>query len=294
MKYDQVSIIGIGLIGGSIGLDLLNKGFAKNVVGWGRNPDHLRAAVEKGSCLSATTSMKEALEGAEIVVLCTPVEVIVEQLYEIESLIEDRTLVMDVGSVKKIIVNSAEKANLIGTGKKEFVGVHPMAGSEKTGAGNAREGLFKGSPCIITPHEKNTRKAIDITVKFWENLGAEVVKMTPEVHDLTVGFVSHLPHIVSSVLSKVCGSSLESPQIISRTAGASFTELTRIAGSSPQLWTQIYLQNKKQVLKAVDGFIDSLNQFRDILQNEDREKIEHFIREGVRYREESQKKENKK
>ncbi len=265
MKYKKVSILGVGLIGGSLGRDLLKKGLAGEVAGWGRCQQRLDKAVKAGACSSAVTSMMEVLKGADVVILCTPVEIIAKHLREIGPLVKEGALLMDVGSVKESIVDTAAGAGLISAGK-EFVGTHPMAGSEKSGVESSREGLFRGAPCIITPHKKNSPSAIEKAVQFWKELDAKVIQMTPAQHDLTVGFVSHLPHIVSTVLSKVCGGSLENIEDAAIAAGPSFSDLTRIAGASPQLWSQIYLQNRDQVLKAVDEFLNSLKDFKKILK----------------------------
>ncbi len=279
MKYKKVSIIGVGLIGGSVGIDLLKKGLAGEVAGWGRNRERLEKAIEKGACSTVGTSIMETLKGSDIVLLCTPVEMIAKQIKEIGPFVKEDTLLMDVGSVKENIVNAASDAGLIGA-EKEFVGAHPMTGSEKSGVINAQEGLFRGAPCIITPHENNSNSAVERAAQFWKELEANVIQMTPGQHDLTVGFVSHLPHVVSTILSKVCANSLDNPDSAERAAGPSFRDLTRIAGASPQLWSQIYLQNRKQVLKAVNEFSNSLEDFKKIVGKRNREKLEKFITEG--------------
>ncbi|MGM0568291.1 MAG: prephenate dehydrogenase [Elusimicrobiota bacterium] len=281
--YNKVSIIGIGLIGGSIGLALLEKKLARSVSGWGRNPDHLRKAIEKGACTEATTSIKKTLADAEIVILCTPVKVILNQLEEIAKFAPGGAIIMDVGSVKEKIVDAAFKSGLISE-KLEFIGAHPMAGSEKTGVENSSEDLFNHAPCILTPHLKNSQKNLARAKLFWQKLGADIVEMTPLQHDISVGFLSHLPHVVSSVLARVSCTNIENPDIISKVAGPSFRENTRIAGASAELWSQIYIQNKEQVIKAVEAFINSLDDFKSILTKEDNDKLSMFIEEGALYR----------
>ena len=282
-KYNKVSIVGIGLIGGSIGLALLEKKLARSVSGWGRNPDHLRKAIEKGACTEATTSIEKNLTEAEIIILCTPVKVILNQLGDIAKFAQSGAIIMDVGSVKEKIVDTAFKSGLISE-KREFIGAHPMAGSEKTGVENSSKDLFNHAPCILTPHLKNSQKNLVKAKLFWQNLGANIVEMTPSQHDIAVGFLSHLPHVVSSVLARVCCENLKNPDIIAKVAGPSFRENTRIAGASADLWSQIYIQNKEQVIKAVEAFIHSLNDFKSILKQEDSHKLAMFIEEGASYR----------
>ncbi len=281
--YEKIAIIGVGLIGGSAGMDIIKKNLSSRVWGWGRNPGRLKEARDAGACTHTTTSLKEAVSGAELVLLCTPVEIICSHLNQLPPLLDKETLLMDAGSVKEKIVGSAFKNGLIG-GENEFVGAHPMAGSEKSGVKNACCGLFRGAACIITPHPRNSSEALKKGEDFWRSLGGKVIKMSPREHDRQAAFLSHLPHILSTSLARVCGQNLGEADEIALNSGPSFDELTRIAASSPRLWTQIYSMNKERVEEAVDTYIETLKEFKKGLKRGCRRDLQDFIEEGGYYR----------
>ncbi len=283
MTYGKITIFGMGLIGGAIGLDLKKKGLAKEVCGCGRNSAHLKQAIEMEACDTTTLEMSEAINNAEIIILATPPKIIKVQLTEIVPYLKEKMLIMDVGSIKGSILEASSNAKIYKTGA-EFLGCHPMAGSEKTGVTNAKAQMFKNAPCILTPAEDNTEKGVEKGKKFWKELGAKIIILDPYEHDLFISFMSHLPHVISSTFVKNSVEKLKDTKIISKLSGPSFIELTRLASSSPAMWSQIYTENRKQVLFAIDTFIEALEKFKKLLLKKEDKKIEKFLHQAAEYK----------
>lgn len=283
MTYRKVTIMGVGLIGGSIGIDLKEKKIADEVWGWGRNIEHLKIGIQRGTCDKVTTDIKEALDEAEIIILATPPEIIKSQLKSIKPYLKKKMLIMDVGSTKFSILETAQREGVFDTGA-EFLGCHPMTGSEKTGAKNAAGNIFKSSPCILTPVSKNTEQGIQEGKKFWNMLGAKVIILEPAAHDLIIGFISHLPHVLSSVLIKSSVEKLDNFDTISDISGPSFRQFTRIAGSSSDLWAQIFMENRNQVLLAIETFQKELKIFEKLIKGNNKENLEGFLNRAAEYK----------
>lgn len=276
MKYKRVSVFGAGLIGGAVGLDLKKLGLASEVLAWGRNPERLQEALNAGAADTATTDLEEACRGSEIILLSVPPEAIVKLLGVIPEYLDKGTLVIDAGSVKREIVDSATR--LIQNSKAtEFVGSHPMAGSDKTGVNNSYSGMFRGAPCIITPSRKNTPLMVDKAEAFWRALGMNVIRMSPEEHDLTVGLLSHLPHAVSSALVRSIYSKIGDPERVSNAAGPSYYDMTRVAASPASMWAEIYRANSENLIEAVDIIRKELLLFREALLSERREELTEYL-----------------
>lgn len=283
MKYSKFTIVGVGLIGGTIGLEVKDKNLAEEVWGWGRNKDHLATAVKKGACDNVTTDLKQAIRGSDFVVLATPPEVIKKQLAEIEPYLKKDALVIDVGSVKHSIMEAARKH--LDKSDAEFVGCHPMAGSEKTGVKNSYRDMFKEAPCIVNKTEFNTEKAISQVTDFWEELGGKVIITGPREHDLLVAFISHLPHVMATVLINSTYENVENKKKVEQLSGPSFREVTRFGAASEELWNQIYLENKEYVLKSIRILKNNLEKFEKILKEEDTTKMKNLLKKSRQKRE---------
>ncbi len=276
MSYGKVAVFGGGLIGGSLGLELCGRKIAREVCFWGRDPEKLGAALSAGACTLHTTDLKEGAVGSEIIVLATPPAVILELMERLLPALEEGMLVIDVGSVKKDIIRKSDELGFEKYGA-EFVGCHPMAGSEKTGVQNARPGLFENAPCVITPSPRNTQGMLEKAETFWSTLGARVMRLDPEKHDFAVGVLSHLPHAVSSALLLSAFSALEDNATVSELSGTGFRDMTRIAGASASLWADIYLSNRDNLIAALDAFESSLKGFREAVLSGERERVEKFL-----------------
>jgi len=264
---ERLCIIGVGLIGGSIGLAAHQRGLAKRVVGVGRNAERLKLAVQMGAIDEATTSLQEGVSDADMVVMCTPVGLIVPTIKMCLQWLSEHCVVTDVGSVKSGIVQQA--TDLVGG---RFVGGHPMAGSEQTGVQNARADLFEGTTWALTPTERTAQNALQKVDALAQGVGAQVVLADPEEHDRAVALTSHLPHAVALALVHVAENT-SYPQLI----GGSFRDGTRVAASSPELWRDIFLHNREHVLRAIDEFAGQLQEVRSAIETEDAETIQRLF-----------------
>ncbi|MEJ5252928.1 MAG: prephenate dehydrogenase [Chthonomonadetes bacterium] len=267
---ERLCIVGVGLIGGSIGMGARRRALAKQVVGVGRSAERLQVALQAGAIDSATTSLQEGVTGADMVVVCTPVGLIVPTMRLFQQWISPQCVVTDVGSVKSSIVRQA--TDLLGV---RFVGGHPMAGSEQTGVHNARADLFENTTWALTPTEQTSPEALQKVSALAQALGAQVITADPDEHDRAVALTSHLPHALALALVHVAENT-PYPQLI----GGSFRDGTRVAGSSPELWRDIFLFNREHVLWAIDEFIGKLQEVRSAIAEEDAETIQRLFTEA--------------
>ncbi len=260
MKYNKIAIIGMGLIGGSIGKALIKKKLAKEVVGVCRRESSLKRAInEKALTRGFVDNYNEALAGAEIIFIATPVHTIKEVLEKLDKTpLFPGVIVTDAGSTKKEIVNFAAKFK----DKFSFVGGHPLAGSEKTGVEFASASLFEESLCVLTKDENTNTGTIEKVQKLWMDLGAEVDIVSPDEHDMILSFTSHLPHVVAYCLAGV-----QKKEFL-KFASTGFKDTTRIASSDPILWSDIMMDNKENVLKSIGKLKEELSI------------VEKYIREG--------------
>lgn len=274
-RVDTVAIIGVGLIGGSIGLALRRRKLARNVIGIGRRESSLSIARDRGAVTSATTVLNQGVADAELVVVATPVDQIVDHVRQAAAHCRPGALITDVGSTKTSIVEMLD-----GELERdvEFVGSHPLAGGEKAGPDFSRDDLFDGCVVIVTPTERTPPSAVERTVGFWTSLGASVCQMSPSAHDGAVAATSHLPHIVASTLAAA------TPQECLALVASGWRDTTRVAAGSPRLWEQILRQNRPRVLQSLDEFAKVLDSFRDALQRDDAERIAKILETGKRNR----------
>jgi prephenate dehydrogenase len=241
----NVAIVGVGLIGGSIGLALRQRGLAENVTGIGRRQTSLRAARRVGAVTHATIDLEKGVATADFIVVCTPVGQIVEHVRRAARACPDGTLITDAGSAKRQIVEALDGALPHGC---RFLGSHPLAGSEKTGPSHAQAELFEGRVALVTPTRDTRAEDYDFVERFWQALGSVVVKLSPEEHDAALALTSHLPHLAAAALAAA------TPERLFRLVGAGMLDTTRIAAGDPALWTQIFMQNRENVLAALETF----------------------------------------
>jgi len=243
--FKNVAIVGTGLIGGSIGLALLRRELAERVIGIGRRQETLRIARRVGAVTNTTVELAKGVAEAELIVVCTPVGKIVEHVRQAAEHCPKETLITDAGSTKRTIVESLEDGLPRGC---RFLGSHPLAGGEKTGPGHAVEDLFDGRVTILTPTKNTRAEDYDRIEQFWQAFGSVVIRMDPEEHDRALALTSHLPHVVAVALAATL------PEQYFRLTGAGFTDTTRIAAGSAELWKQIFLQNRDPLLASIDQF----------------------------------------
>jgi prephenate dehydrogenase len=277
--WDTVAIIGVGLIGGSIGLALRERKLARRVIGIGRRAESLKAALDRGCVTHTTTSIAEGVKNAELIVVCTPVDLIARQVGEIGQHCYEGCVITDAGSTKAEIVVRAE--TLLGMRfprHMPFVGSHPLAGSEKNGPEAATADLFDGRVVIVTESEISDHDVVDTIEEFWQSLGARVVRMSPADHDASLARTSHLPHLIASALAAA------TPADLLPLTATGWQDTTRIAAGDAELWRQIFLANREATLKALADFETVLAGFRAALEAADGAKLADLLAEGKRRR----------
>ncbi len=268
--FNKLAIIGVGLIGGSLGMACKERGFGGQIIGYGRSEERLRLAVRLGAIDSYQTDLTRGWEEIELVVLATPVAQIIPILERIAPCLKSGTIVTDVGSTKAGLVQSAEQ--ILGP-DKFFVGGHPIAGREKSGVGAASPTLFESAKCILTPTPTTNTCALQTVQKLWQELGSKVVLMDAQEHDYALAAVSHLPHIVAySLVNTVLG--LEnSRQTLLSLYGGGFRDFTRIAASDPAMWRDICLANRDNLCEVISRFQEQLAKIKTLIQQGEGEKL---------------------
>lgn len=277
--FKTVSILGVGLIGGSLALALKEKKLVNKIIGYGRNEQRLKEALKLGIIDSYTTFLKEASE-AELIVLATPVGLFEKIIIEMLDYLKKGTIIIDVGSVKESIVNTIETMLPIGV---SFVGTHPIAGSDKTGFEYANKDLFKKAKVILTPTENTDKSALEKISKLWQKIGAVVELMSPEQHDKIYALVSHLPHLISFCMVNTVA---EMDKNFIKYAGSGFKDTTRIAKSSPEIWRDILMMNDKNILQCLEIFAKNLEEIKKMLSKKDSEGVKTFIEKAKNLRKE--------
>jgi len=270
--FDKVAIIGVGLLGGSVGLTLKARGMCGKVIGLGRSPASVEAGLEMGAIDEAAGELVEAAAGADLVVVCTPVGSVAGVIEEVESFLEEDCVITDVGSTKQDIVRAVEQLRRAGS---MFVGSHPMAGSEKKGVRNASAGLFDGATVFLTPTPSTDERTAGVIREMWERFGGKIVELEPEIHDRVMARTSHLPHIVAALL--VAGLRVLEEKRMGL-VGKGFLDTTRIASSDPEMWADICMSNLEEVREAVVTLRNDLDEFNLYLTEGEYEKIFEFFR----------------
>jgi len=271
VPFQKITIIGVGLLGGSLGLAVRKRRLAREVAGFVRRPAGLRDCEKAGAVDYATTDLLAAVSRADLVVLCTPLAQMRARVVEMLPALKRGAIVTDVGSVKSCVVRELEK--LVARAGAHFIGSHPMAGAEKTGVGAARAGLFENAVCVLTPSPRSNAAALRQVGQFWKSLGARTLRLAPEQHDLLVSRTSHLPHVVAATLANlVLDPSRPAHQAALCANG--FRDATRIASGSPEMWRDIALCNRSHLLKSTDAFVAGLKKFQQALKRSDAGAIE--------------------
>ncbi len=267
-RLGSVAIVGVGLIGGSIGLAIRRRGLADSVIGIGRRQVSLRIARRVGAVTHTTIDLAKGVAQAELVVVCTPVGQIVRHVREVARACPEGTLITDAGSAKQVIVASLDGELPRGC---RFLGSHPIAGSEKAGPSYARDDLFEGRVTVLTPTRNTRAEDFDLLEEFWQGLGSVVLQMSPEEHDRALAVTSHLPHVAATALAVM----VSEPQF--RLAGAGLLDATRLAAGDPGMWKQILLMNRDNVLTALEQYGASLAAMHTALRDGDEAALERLL-----------------
>ncbi len=269
--FNKVAIIGTGLIGGSFALALKKKGIASQVVGVSRKRATLAEAKKIGAIDKGSQGLG-IVTGADLVVFAAPVEAIIKLAPRVKGLIGKDSIVIDVGSTKDKIVSCLDKIF------PNYVGTHPLAGSEKRGVRNARAGIFRGSLCILTPTGKTRAATLKKVNLLWKRLGTKTVFLKPGVHDKILSFTSHLPHIIAfSLIASIPGKYLGM-------SSAGLRDTTRIAASDNEIWEQILLSNGRHIIGSIRAFEKNLSAITSAIQKKNKRALGSILTQARRKR----------
>ena len=272
---NQITIIGPGLIGSSLGLAIKKKKLAKIIIGIDNNKINLSHAIEKGAIDYGFNKIDHRICNTDIFFLCTPVKTFESIIYNLLPYLKKNSIISDVGSVKNIFKkNTVKKIKE----KADLVPGHPIAGTEFSGAKNSKSNLFSNKWCILTP-ENSEPNNLKIVKKIWEKIGMKVSVMSGDEHDKLMSVTSHLPHLIAFTIVSTAFkfNQSEKNRFLNFSAGG-FRDFTRIAASDPTMWKDIFLTNKKNILKTVKEFTKDIETFRKLIEFEDEKKILNFIK----------------
>ena len=266
---NKITIVGVGLIGGSLAKALKEKNLAKTVFGYGRDRSRLEEAKKHNIIDDYSTQIEEAVNHADIIVIATPVGTFRNIFSEVKPLIVDDVIISDVGSTKTNIVDIAKE--ILGDKSQCFVPAHPIAGKEKSGFEASDGNLYNGKKVIITPIEDNSSESIQVIESMWKNVGAEVDFMSPQSHDDLLGMTSHLPHMLAFSLVNYLVDQNPSASIY---AGGGFKDFSRIASGDAVMWRDICLQNKDKIITHLRGYQSTVEELIDAIDQEESDKLE--------------------
>ena len=274
MQFRKITIIGVGLLGGSIGLAAKKRRVAGEIAGFVRRAKNISDCEKFGATDFATTDLIAAVSNSDLIILCTPLAQMLPLTKQFLSALKRGAIVTDVGSVKTGIVRELE--SLVAKSGAYFVGSHPMAGAEKTGVSAARENLFENAVCVLTPTKKSNKAAVRKLEQFWKSIGARVLKLDAAQHDLLVSRTSHLPHAVAAALANLVLNPA-SPKHQAALCANGFRDTTRIASGSPEMWRDIALANRKNLSRSLDVLIVDLQKFQRTLKKSDAKAVSKFF-----------------
>ncbi len=271
----RIAIVGVGLLGGSVGLAIQRAWPDVTVVGVSRRESVLQQACEMGAITEGGSDLREACRDADVVVIAVPVDQIAELVLEVSQLCASETLITDVGSTKVGIVHRVLQDP---DAAQCFVGAHPIAGGEKAGVGNARADLFDGRTVVITPTSQTPAQRTSEAVLFWKGVGAKVLSVAPELHDDMLAATSHVPHLIAALLV----TSL--PDNSQPFLGTGWRDSTRIAAGSPEVWTAICRENADSIVNQLEHFRDGLEKLLGDVRSGRHESIDAFLTQASRQR----------
>jgi prephenate dehydrogenase len=272
--FNSVAIVGVGLIGGSLGQALKSRGLAREVVGIGRNPERLQRAIDLAAIDRYSTNLSHGIADCDLIVLCTTIQNIIQSIPAALSLKHSVSIVTDVGSTKSEIVAAA-------AGDPQFVGSHPMTGSEQAGVEAASPGLFQSATWAVTPVDTTSIAALARVEGLARAIGSNLQTLTPQAHDAIVAITSHLPHIMASALVRqaaiVRGMHSQAPSM----SAGSFADATRVAASHPDIWRDVCLTNREAILTVLRTYKSQLEEVESAIEDNDGARIEMFFKTGA-------------
>ncbi|MCG8572952.1 MAG: prephenate dehydrogenase [Spirochaetes bacterium] len=274
----NVGIYGVGLLGASIGYVLKKKKWAKKVIGIGRNVNKLQTAQNLKAIDHFYTEINDQLKNIDLLIIAIPVQLIPEKVKELLPYLKEDVIITDVGSTKKEITQKIE--TLQNSKPFFFVGGHPMAGSEKTGAESLDPFLFQNAMYIITPSKLSDKKSLTIVKQMAQTLDANVLEMSIDDHDFAVAVISHVPHIVAASLVQTADHLDNDNNHIFSLAAGGFRDTTRIASGDPSMWVDICLDNKEKILQVMNQYQEHLNIFKKILKTGNASQLKNYFQQS--------------
>jgi len=273
--FNQLGVIGCGLMGGSFALALKRANLVRRVIGYSKSPSTTESARRLGIIDTAAESALLAVSGSDIVLIAVPVSATEATFKAIRDLIEPGVLLMDVGSTKRDVVDAARRVlkDRIGS----FVPAHPIAGKEVSGISHADASLYNGRQVILTPLQKTQPELVQKATDTWAAIGAQVLRMTPENHDAAFAAVSHLPHVLAFAFFNAVARQPAGRDYLSL-GGPGFRDFTRIAASNPAVWRDILMANREEILKQTQRFRHALDAMEHVISTENTEALEELIR----------------
>lgn len=271
LQFHTVTIVGVGLLGGSLGLALKARGLAERIRGVGRRQVSLDTARELGAVDETSLDVLDGVRGAGLVVVCTPAALVNSCLDTIRPVCGLHTVVTDVASTKVEICGHAQSN---WTEPFRFIGSHPMAGSEKYGPEHATPHLYEGCVTVVEKRGAHAPDAHAAVCSLWQAVGAQVVEMDPATHDAVVACTSHIPHVAAALVARLAGESEEVRALV----GQGFRDVTRIAGGRPEIWRDICLTNRAAILDGLDRLAGDLANVRALIDEAAAEGLEAFFR----------------
>ena len=270
-----ITIIGPGLIGGSMAIGLRESGFATRIIGVDSNPEHAAQALALG-LIDVVLPMADAVRVSQVIVVATPVDSLLTLLPQVLDLVGEGQVVLDAGSTKAAVLQAVRQH----AQRARFVATHPMAGTEYSGPAAAVAGLFAGKCCVFTETEQSAPDAVETARRLYESLGMHINYLDGAAHDLHVAYVSHISHIASFALALTVLKKEQEEDRIFELASAGFSSTVRLAKSSPDTWIPIFRQNRDNVLDVLDEFINTVGRFRTLLIKNDFDTFEAYIRQA--------------
>lgn len=278
--FRQITILGPGLLGGSIGLAVRARKIARKVVVWGRRIEAAREAVRCRAADVAAETPAQAVRGSDLVILCTPVGTMASLARTIRPGLGRGTIVTDVGSVKYDVV---KQLTTILASRATFVGSHPMAGSEKDGLKAAKASLFENAVCILTPLPRVKAAPLRRVADFWQALGCRLLTVSPAEHDEIVAYISHVPHLTAAALVNLVANHKAAAFNF---VGGGYRDMTRIASGPPDMWSEIVMSNREEIRRCLDRLIEELETVRRHVANSSDIDLRAYLRRGRQLREE--------
>ncbi len=272
--FEQLGLIGCGLMGGSFALALKRAGLVKRVVGYSKSPSTTERARQMGVIDVEAPSALLAVAGADVVLLAVPVAATEATLKAIRHLVTDKMLIMDVGSTKRDVIDAARR--VLRDHVSSFVPCHPVTGKEVSGVEHADADLYVDKQVILTPVDRTDPLQLEKAVQLWDALGCRVMRMTPDAHDAAFAAVSHLPHLIAFALINAIATQEPGRDFLTL-AGPGFRDFTRIAASDPKVWRDILLANRNELLAQSKLFKDMLQSMEAMIENGDGDALEVLI-----------------